>query len=120
MSADALELLRHTARTTGLLVSDMSVWEVGTKVARGKLALAPSIEGWLTRAEAQPGLAFQPLDCMALLASTHLADPIHGDPVDRILIAHAAALGVPLVTADAAIIEHAQRVKAASVCDARP
>ena len=47
MSADALTLLRHTAQSRGLLVSDMSAWEIGTKAAKGKLTLAPSVEGWL-------------------------------------------------------------------------
>lgn len=120
MSTDAVRLLRHTARTTGLLVSDISVWEIGTKATKGKLALAPSVGAWLARAEGQPGLAFQPLDRVALLASTQLPEPIHRDPVDRMLIAHAAAAGIPLVTADASIMVHAEHTKAVSVCDARP
>jgi PIN domain nuclease of toxin-antitoxin system len=120
MSADALTLLRHTAQARGLLVSDMSVWEIGTKAAKGKLTLAPSVEGWLARAEAQAGFAFQPLDSMALLASTQLPDPIHGDPVDRILIAHAVAARIPLITADVSIMDHAEQTKSLSVCDARP
>ena len=120
MSDEAVGLLRRIARTSGLLVSDMSVWEVGTKAANGKLTLAPSVAGWLARAEDQPGFGFYPLDRMALLASTQLPDPIHGDPVDRILIAHAAAGAIPLVTADTSIIEHAEQTKSVSVCDARP
>jgi PIN domain nuclease of toxin-antitoxin system len=119
MSAAALALLRRSVRTTGLLVSDMSIWELGTKSAKGKLTLAPSVADWLARAEAQSGFAFLPLTRPTLLASTQLPGPIHGDPVDRLLVAQAASAAIPLVTADRLIIEYADHTRTLSVCDAR-
>jgi PIN domain nuclease of toxin-antitoxin system len=120
IATDALALLRRAVVGPGLRVSDMSVWEVGTKAAKGKLSLAPSVDAWVDRAAAQPGLTFAPLDRGALLASTQLPGVIHGDPVDRILIATASGAGIPLVTADRLIIEYAETAKSVSVCDARP
>jgi PIN domain nuclease of toxin-antitoxin system len=120
MSADVVGWLRRAASTHGLLVSDMSVWEVGTKAAKGKLSLAPSVAAWIDRASEQPGFAFAAVDRTTLLASTQLPGAIHGDPVDRILIATAANAGVPLVTADRAIIEYVEDNGVISVYDARP
>jgi len=119
ISDAALAMLRRAARTSGLLVSDISVWELGTKASKGKLTLAPSVSAWLARAEARPGFAFLPVDRAGLLASAQLAGAIHGDPVDRILIAHAAAGALPLVTADRLIVDYAERTRSVSVCDAR-
>ena len=120
LSHDAVAWLRRAAATHGLLVSDMSVWEVGTKAAKGKLSLAPSAATWIDRASQQPGFAFTPVDRTILLASTQLPGTIHGDPIDRILIATASQAGVPLVTADRAIIQYAERTGVVSVYDARP
>ena len=119
IAIDALALLRRAVVGPGLLVSDISVWEVGTKSAKGKLALSPSVGAWVDRAAEQPGLSFVPIDRIALLASTQLPGVIHGDPVDRILIATASGAGIPLVTADRAIVEYARSTKAVSVCNAR-
>jgi PIN domain nuclease of toxin-antitoxin system len=120
MAADALAMLRRAVTGDGLIISDMSVWEVGTKAAKGRLALAPSVDAWIDRAATRPGFRFASLDRPTLLASTQLPGAIHGDPVDRILIAAAAGAGIPLVTADRAIVDYANAARVVSVCDARP
>jgi PIN domain nuclease of toxin-antitoxin system len=66
------------------------------------------------------GLAFAPVDRDVLLASTQLPGSIHGDPVDRILVASAIAADIPLVTADRTILDYADATGALSACDARP
>jgi len=113
------ETLREAGRGAGLLVSDISVWEVGTKAARGRLRLTPSTAAWIERAGRQPGLSFLPLDRQILLGSTQLPGDLHGDPADRMLIATAALAGIPLVTADRAILDYAQREGGFAVLDAR-
>ena len=119
MSSEAVHLLRRCAKQEGLLVSDISVWEVGNKAARGKLSLAPNVSAWIHRAERQPGISFLPLDREVLLSSTQLPGAVHGDPADRMLIASAALAGVSLVTADRLIVEYAATQGGLSVCDAR-
>lgn len=105
MCTDAVELLRSSAREDGLLVSDISVWEVATKSAKGKLTLSPDVSTWVDRAGRRPGFTFLPLDRQILLRSTRLPGTMHGDRADRMLIASAVLAGVPLVTADRLIIE---------------
>lgn len=119
MSAAALRLLQRAAAGRGLLVSDISVWELGTKVAKGRITVAPELSSWLLRAARTPGIHFVPLDREALLASTRLPGEPHGDPADRMLIATAALRSLPLVTADRAIVAYAAAEGGVSVCDAR-
>jgi PIN domain nuclease of toxin-antitoxin system len=120
MAPSAVRLLRRCVKGEGLLVSDISIWEVGTKVAKGKLDLAPNVWAWVQRASRRPGFSFLPLDREVLLSSTQLPEAVHGDPADRMLIATAALAAVPLVTADDLIIGYAKQEGRLSVCDARP
>ena len=113
-----VDLLRTAAAGPGLLVSDISAWEVGTKAARGRLRLMPSPAAWIERAGRQPGLGYVPLDRQILLGSTQLPGDLHGDPADRILIATAALSAIPLVTADRAILDYAEREGGFAVLDA--
>lgn len=119
MASSAVELLRRCVRGEGLLVSDISVWEVGTKVAKGKLELLPNVSAWVERASRRPGFSYVLLDREILLASTQLPGTVHGDPADRMLIATAGLVAAPLVTADGAIIDYARDEGGFSVCDAR-
>jgi PIN domain nuclease of toxin-antitoxin system len=120
MSPDAVELLRRSAGGAGLLVSDISVWEIGNKAAKGKLTLVPSVAAWMHRAAQAAGFSFLPLGRDVLLFSTDLPGMVHGDPADRMLIAAAALRKVPLITADRLILEYARDAGVLSACDARP
>lgn len=120
MSAEALDLLRRSVRGEGLTVSDISIWEVGMKAAKGRLALLPSVDAWIERAFRRPGFAFMALDRDILLGSTQLPGEVHGDPADRILIASAILSGSPLASVDPLIIDYARRQGGFSVCDVRP
>ena len=120
MSPDAVQLLRRCVQANGLLVSDISVWEIGNKMAKGKLTLSSGASAWVDRAGRRPGFSFFPLDRAILLSSTQLSGVVHGDPADRMLIASSILGGMPLVTADRLIIEYAAGEGSFSVCDARP
>ena len=115
----ALVLLRRANRVHQLLVSDVSVWEIGTKVAKGRLQLALDVSLWVARAERAPGITFLPLDRPTLLFSTALPGKVHGDPADRMLIASALLQGCALVTADRTIIGYARGEGPLTVIDAR-
>ena len=119
MSVDAVELLQRGAAGSGLLVSDISVSEIGNKAAKGKLTLMPSVSTWVERAQQVSGFSFVSLDRDILLFSTQLPGTVHGDPADRMLIATAALRSVPLITADRLIVAYAQETHLLSVCDVR-
>lgn len=52
-----MELLRRCLGSEGLWVSDISVWEIGAKAARGGLALMPSASAWIERASHRTGFS---------------------------------------------------------------
>jgi PIN domain nuclease of toxin-antitoxin system len=87
----------------GIVVSAISVWEVAVKVALGKLTIDRDIRSWVTLASAYPGVVMHPLEPHDALESTLIPGRFHRDPADRILIAFARRLDVPLVTSDRAI-----------------
>ena len=98
------------ARAAGLqsfrgraVVSAISVWEVAMLESKGRLVLEPTVEEWI-----ESNLRF-PVELEAIhpaisIQSCRLAD-FHGDPADRLIVATAMVLGVPLITADRKIIE---------------
>ncbi|MEN3942544.1 type II toxin-antitoxin system VapC family toxin [Prosthecobacter sp. SYSU 5D2] len=98
------ELLSDSARTAiasssnQVFVSAASLWELGLKVAKGKLKMPP---GMLQVLEAD---GIQPLSvtCAHAEASLTLA-PVHADPFDRLLIAQALSENMILVTRDEVI-----------------
>jgi PIN domain nuclease of toxin-antitoxin system len=91
-----LEQLRDPD-TTGH-VSAVTAWEYSDLKQRGRLRVHHDIAD--LQALYDFSLVDFPADCWALAADLPY---IHGDPVDRMLIAHAIALDMVLVTADAAM-----------------
>ena len=102
-----------------VLVSAISVWEVGMLEAKGRVRFTMEAGEWVRRALAAPGVHFAALTPEIALDSTRLPDPVHGDPADRILIATARRMGATLVTRDSKILEYG-RQGLLSVIDATP
>jgi PIN domain nuclease of toxin-antitoxin system len=71
-----------------------------------RLVLSPGVEEWIG-ANLRPPVELEPIHPSVAIASARLKD-FHGDPADRIIVATAMLLGVPLVTADQKIIAWAQ------------
>lgn len=120
LSPAAAALVDRAGRDSRLVVSDISYWELAVKTASGRLTLSVEATVWLARAERAPGISFLPLEREVLLLSTRLAGTAHNDPADRMLIATAQLERIPLVTADAAIVDYARRNPGTPVIDARP
>lgn len=119
MAAGTATLLERVEAVGNLLVSDVSYWEVAVKAAKGKLSLSLEATEWLQRAERAPGIRTCPLSREVLLRSTRLVGALHNDPADRMLIATAQLLCVPLVTADRTIIAYAKAHTGIQVVDIR-
>lgn len=81
-------------------VSAISGFEIGIKVAKGKLSLPSRPAEWLATVLEHHDLRELPVDLAAAVRATELP-AIHADPVDRILIATAEAHNLPVVTRDA-------------------
>jgi len=90
-----------------ILVSPISAWEIGMLAAKGRLTLAPDPNTWFRDFLARDGVRLAPLAPEDAIASLFLPAPAQGDPADRLLIATARALNVPLITRDAGMLAYA-------------
>lgn len=119
MADEARTLIQHAAAARRLFVSDFSYWELAMLVSKGRLQLASDVAIWLDRAAQAPGISSVPVTRDVLIYSTRLPGNPHGDPADRILLAHAQILGASLMTCDRGIVGYASRTPGIPVCDAR-
>jgi PIN domain nuclease of toxin-antitoxin system len=88
-----------------LVWSAASTWELGIKLALGKLRLDEPLPQFVTRILRQQGLVAMPVQ-HAHAAHVAQLPPIHRDPFDRLLIAQAVVESLPLLTADARLADY--------------
>ncbi len=87
------------AKNLGL--SPISILEVATKVAQGKLDLNRELRTWIHQALAQPKLELLAISPEIALRAGELGfQGFHGDPADRLITATAVEHGAELVTKD--------------------
>jgi PIN domain nuclease of toxin-antitoxin system len=99
--AEHLRLLED--RRNALLVSAVRSWEIAIKHALGRLALPEPPARYVPerlRAIGAEALAIEHTHALASLP------PLHGDPFDRLLVAQASLLAVPIITADPAVAQY--------------
>ena len=100
----------HAALADGVFVSPISAWEIGmlsrTKAGR-TIEFLPDPATWFARFMAGPAIKPAAFTADIAIAASRLPDPLHGDPADRLLIATARHLAMPIVTRDARIIAYA-------------
>jgi PIN domain nuclease of toxin-antitoxin system len=94
---DALDSLPADNRPT---ISAISLWEFGNLVAQGRLEIEGSVEDWLEIAAAPTTVNVQPITPRIIAEMNRLPDSFHRDPADRLIVATARALGLPLATKD--------------------
>ena len=99
------ELLDEHANE-GWGVSVISCWEVAKLVERGRLVLQPPVAEWIAAALQSPHIRLLSLTPEIAVASTQLPIGFHTDPANQIIVATARVLGIPLLTADAKILNY--------------
>lgn len=108
-----IEPRRLSARATDLLqdgsvrvfVSAASAWEIAIKLAKGKVHLPVAPGDLLSVVRRDLGVEPIPVEFEHAIAAAELP-PIHSDPFDRLLIAQARALRIPILTADQRIARY--------------
>jgi PIN domain nuclease of toxin-antitoxin system len=81
------------------MVSAAVVWEVAIKSGLGRLDLGMPVREWAVRATGDLAAERLPVTDVHAAAVADLPS-YHNDPFDRLLVAQAQALGIPLLTAD--------------------
>ncbi len=86
-----------------VLVSAISIWEIGVKVQKGKLGLPLSIREFAYRLDQVSGVTIVPVDVQIWLLNLELPWA-HRDPADRTIVATAQYFDCPLITSDERIL----------------
>ncbi len=98
------------ALSAGAFVSPVSAWEIGMlskpRGSRAALQFLPDPKTWFARLMAGPGIQEATLTPAIAVDASYLPGDLHGDPADRLLVATARHLGVPLVTRDSKLIAY--------------
>jgi PIN domain nuclease of toxin-antitoxin system len=95
-----------------VIISSISAWEIAMLIEKGRLVLSMDVECWIKEIAQVDGFRFVAVDNEIGIKSTKLPGDFHKDPADRIIVATARKLAVPLVTADEKIItyEHVKTI----------
>ncbi len=82
-----------------IIVSSISIWEIGLKAKRGKLELPLTVREYAKRLREAEKVQILPVTDTTWLINLELRWD-HRDPADRTIVATASQLGCPLVTSD--------------------
>jgi len=95
-----------------IIISAISAWEIAMLVEREKLVLSMDVGSWLATVAEIEAVRFLPLDVEIAVKSVDLPGEFHKDPADRMIVATARKLAVPLVTKDEKIhaYEHVKKI----------
>jgi len=107
LSTAAKRALKNATKSgSEVLISSISAWEIAMLVEKGRLVLSMDVERWLDEVAQIDGVRFVPVDNEIGIKSAVLPGTFHKDPADRMIVATARKLAVPLVTADEKIIRY--------------
>lgn len=83
-----------------IVISSISAWEIAMLVEREKLVLSMDVSAWLATVAQIEAVRFMAVDVEVAVKSVELPGEFHKDPADRMIVATARKLAVPLLTKD--------------------
>ena len=101
LSRAALVEIRAAQRDGGIAISSISLWELASLVARGRIKAYGTVETSVRLLT--EGIVVKPITPDIAALAAHFPDDYPGDPADRLIGATARAEGMRLVTHDASI-----------------
>jgi PIN domain nuclease of toxin-antitoxin system len=85
-------------------LSSISLWELSVLVEHSRVHLAPTAKEWLTEATQPDAVRLVQIDSAIAEELLSLPSTLPRDPADRIIVATARHLDVPLLTVDRPIL----------------
>lgn len=107
LSGKAKAVIERELEGGQIIVSAITAWEIAMLVEREKLLLSMDVDSWLATVAQIEAVRFMPLDIDIAVKSVVLPGEFHKDPADRMIVATARKLAVPLVTKDEKIRAYA-------------
>jgi PIN domain nuclease of toxin-antitoxin system len=83
-----------------IAISSITAWEIAMLTKRGRLSLSIDVTTWLAAIQQIERVGFVAIDNEIAVNAVELPGEFHKDPADRLIVATARKLGVPIVTAD--------------------
>lgn len=106
LSSKFLKEVDRSQKQESILISVISIWEIGMLVEKKRIELDMDCLDWVERALALTGVVLAPISPRIAIHSTRLSGVVHGDPEDRLLIATAEEENAVLVTHDEKLLEY--------------
>ena len=91
-----------------LMVSPITAWEIGLLVSRGRLPLTMDPKAWFRAFLERGQVSLAPMTPETLIDSSFLPESKLTDPADRIVVATARAMQMPILTRDRRILAYAR------------
>lgn len=108
LTARLKKVILHAEAENGILLSPISIWEIGMLEAKGRIKLEKNCYDWIEEIMEQSGITLASITPKIAIDSSRLAGEFHGDPADRIIVATAIEHRAALITADEKIIAYAK------------
>ncbi len=106
LSKEFVRVCERAVETNRIFLSPLSIWELGMLVQKGRVELETDSLEWVDRSLELSKIQLCPLSPRIAIQSTRLPGEIHGDPVDRLLIATAFEQNLVLTTCDKKILAY--------------
>ncbi len=111
LRSDILEQIVSAGLSGGIFVSQVSAWEIGLlgKPRPGReaaLQFLPDPKTWFTRFLAGPGIKTAAFTPDIAIDASWLPGDLDNDPGDRLIIATARHLQIPIITRDSKIVAY--------------
>lgn len=106
LSKEFIQDFERILKGNGVLISPMSIWEIGMLVEKKRIEIDMDVMDWIEQSLETPGINLTPITPRIAIQSTRLVGTIHGDPVDRLLIATAHEENAIFVTCDQKILRY--------------
>jgi PIN domain nuclease of toxin-antitoxin system len=100
LSPAAVDALAAANQGDGIVIADISLWEIAMLVQKGRVQVATDCHTFLTLILQANRIRVRAITPRIAALSTQLSPTINADPADRLIVATALAERVPLITAD--------------------
>ncbi len=100
LSAHAVQALTQANETDGLLICDITLWEIAMLVQKGRVQVGTDCQSFITLILQANNCQVRPITPQIAALAVQLPQTVNLDPADRLIVATAVAEQVPLVTAD--------------------
>lgn len=100
LSQQAIQTIAEANQTDGLVVADISLWEMAMLIQKGRIRVATDTHAFLNLILTANKITVRAITPQIASLSAQLPAVLEADPADRLIVATALAEGAPLVTAD--------------------